>query len=215
VSEPRERTTRSQRGQGVRYVAFLRAINVGGHIVKMDVLKKAFVRLGYQDVDTFIASGNVIFSSRSTDTAKLERQIEAQLKRDLGYEVATFIRTADEVVALSAYQSFPAAEIAAARVHYVGFVREPLTEAVRSALLEFATELESFQARGREWFWLTRASAGESKISNGAIEKALKVRSTLRGMNTIVRLAGRLQPKPAYATPAGWAAKATRPMRKR
>jgi len=197
------------------YVAFLRAINVGGHIVKMDALRKSFVRLGFEDVDTFIASGNVIFSSPSKDTAKLERQIEAQLKKDLGYEVATFIRTTDEVVALSAYQSFSAAEIAAARVHYVGFIAEPLTEAGTSALLGLATDLETFRARDREWFWLTRAAAGESKISNGTIEKALKVRSTIRGMNTIARLAGRLQPKADPPTRAGGAAKASRPKRTR
>ena len=199
----------------IRYVAFLRAINVGGHIVKMDALKKSFVRLGFKDVDTFIASGNVLFSSPVKDAAKLERQIEVQLRKDLGYEVATFIRTTDEVVALSACQSFPAAQVAAARVHYVGFVGEPLTEAGTSALLGLATDLESFQARGREWFWLTRAAAGESKVSNGTIEKALKVRSTVRGMNTIVRLAGRLQLKVDSPTSAGRAAKASRPTRKR
>ena len=196
----------------MRYVAFLRAINVGGHIVKMDALKKSFVRLGFEDVETFIASGNVIFSSRIRDTAKLGRQIEVQLKKDLGYEVATFVRTTDEVIALSAYQSFPPAEIAAARVHYVGFIAEPLTEAGTSALLGLATDLETFRARDREWFWLTRAAAGESRISNGTIEKALKVRSTIRGMNTIVRLAGRLQLKAGSPEPA---AQASRPKRKR
>jgi len=199
----------------IRYIAFLRAINVGGHIVKMDALKKSFVRLGFEDVDTFIASGNVLFSSRSKDTAKLERQIEVQLKKELGYEVATFIRTTDEVVALSAYQSFPPTEIAAARVHYVGFVGEPLTDARASALLGLTTSLENFHSRGREWFWLTRAAAGESKISNGTIEKALKVRSTVRGMNTIIRLAGRLQLKADSPASAGRAAKASRPTRKR
>ena len=62
----------------IRYVAFLRAINVGGHIVKMDALKKSFVRLGFDDVDTFIASGNVLFSSRSKDPAKLANLFKIQ-----------------------------------------------------------------------------------------------------------------------------------------
>ena len=48
-----------------RYVAFLRAINVGGHIVKMDQLRKLFTQLGLTDVETFIASGNVLFTSPS------------------------------------------------------------------------------------------------------------------------------------------------------
>ena len=47
-----------------RFIAFLRALNVGGHVVKMDALKRHFERLGFADVETFIASGNVVFSAR-------------------------------------------------------------------------------------------------------------------------------------------------------
>ncbi|MBA3270945.1 MAG: DUF1697 domain-containing protein, partial [Acidobacteria bacterium] len=57
---------------GTQYIAFLRAINVGGHIVKMAELKKVFEAARLDDVATFIASGNVIFSSRARDAAKLE-----------------------------------------------------------------------------------------------------------------------------------------------
>src|SRR4030095_12804333 len=80
-----------------RYVAFLRAINVGGHIVKMDQLRKLFTQLGFTDVETFIASGNVLFTSPSKSGAALEAKIEKHLKAALGYEVATFVRTATEV----------------------------------------------------------------------------------------------------------------------
>ncbi|HXT68981.1 MAG TPA: DUF1697 domain-containing protein [Vicinamibacterales bacterium] len=174
------------------YVAFLRAINVGGRVVKMEALKKSFVRLGFSDVDTFIASGNVLFSSRAKDTAKLERQIEKQLEKDLGYEVSTFVRTVEEVIEVSGYVAFSGSDVESARVLYVGFLAAPLSREAQTALGRMASDLDRFHANGREWYWLTWAKQGESKISNGAIEKALKVRSTLRGMNTIVRLAGRL-----------------------
>ena len=199
----------------IRYVAFLRAINVGGHIVKMDVLKKSFVHLGFKDVDTFIASGNVLFSSRSRDTAKLERQIEAQLRKDLGYEVATFVRTAQEVVAVAAYQAFPPKAVEAAVSHNVGFLSAALTAEGQTALQKLASAIDVFHTNEREWYWLSHGRQSESAISNAAIERALKVRSTLRGMNTIIRLAGRLQQKVDSPTPAGRAAKATRPTRKR
>lgn len=185
-----------------QYVAFLRAINVGGRIVKMDALKKSFVRLGFTDVETFIASGNVIFSSARKDQAKLEREIEAGLETDLGYRVDTFIRTVEEVVALSAYKSFPKTRIEAARNHYVGFLAAPVTKEGQRAFDALASDLEAFHTTGREWFWLTFSGPGESVISNGSIEKALKVRSTVRGMNTIVRLAGRLKPSTGSPSPA-------------
>ena len=56
----------------MRYVAFLRAINVGGRVVKMDDLRRHFVSMGLSDVQTFIASGNVIFESPARSTARLE-----------------------------------------------------------------------------------------------------------------------------------------------
>ena len=78
-------------------VAFLRAINVSGHRVKMAYLRQLFEEMGFFNVETFIASGNVIFDSASQNTKELERNIEASLHKTLSYRVATFIRTTDEV----------------------------------------------------------------------------------------------------------------------
>ena len=72
-----------------KYFAFLRAINVGGHTVKMDYLRALFEALGFANVETFIASGNVIFETKSKDTNALQREIEKHLHQALGYEVAT------------------------------------------------------------------------------------------------------------------------------
>jgi len=58
-----------------KYIAFLRAINVGGHTVKMDHLRSLFEALGFSNVETFIASGNVIFESKSKSTRALERRL--------------------------------------------------------------------------------------------------------------------------------------------
>ncbi len=76
-----------------RCIAFLRAINVGGHTVKMDDLRRLFESLGFTRGETFIASGNVVFETTSKNTTALERKIEKKLRDALGYEVATFIMT--------------------------------------------------------------------------------------------------------------------------
>src|SRR6266545_8120025 len=75
-----------------RYVALLRAINVGGHNVKMEELRRQFERLGLSNVETFIASGNVLFDAKSSSVSALEHKIEAGLRTALGYEVATMVR---------------------------------------------------------------------------------------------------------------------------
>ena len=76
-----------------RLVAFLRAINVGGHTVTMDDLRRLFVKMDFDGVETFIASGNVVFESRPKGGAALEKKIEAALHKALGYEVKSFLRS--------------------------------------------------------------------------------------------------------------------------
>jgi uncharacterized protein (DUF1697 family) len=97
-----------------RYVAFLRAVNVGGRVVKMDELRRLFEGAGFDGVETFIASGNVIFSSPSTTTAAVEETIERALASALGYAVPTFVRTTREVAAAAVHVPFPARDVARA-----------------------------------------------------------------------------------------------------
>ena len=175
-----------------RYVAFLRAINVGGHVVKMDVLRKEFEALGFSDVETFIASGNVLFSSRAKSMAALERKIEDRLKAALGYEVATFVRTCDEVSALATYAPFPPAMVRDAVSVWVGFLAAPMPSSAQQALRALETPFDTFHVNGREIYWLRRRKQSESTLSNTVIERALKARCSFRGMNTIVRLTSRL-----------------------
>jgi len=175
-----------------RYVAFLRAINVGGHVVKMDVLRKHFVSLGFDDVETFIASGNVVFSSRSSGAAALERRIAAHLEGKLGYEVATFVRTDAEVAAIAAYRAFDPARVASAGSFNVGFLAGLLDKSAITKVKGFVTAIDDFHVNGRELYWLCRTKQSESKFSNVAFERALGVRATFRGLNTIRRLAENL-----------------------
>ena len=81
----------------MRYVAFLRGINLGRRRVRMEDLRRHFEEAGFSQVSTVVASGNVLFSTRSGRADALERRIEALLKRCLGYDVDTYLRTAAEV----------------------------------------------------------------------------------------------------------------------
>jgi uncharacterized protein (DUF1697 family) len=171
-----------------RRVAFLRAINVGGHTVTMDTLRTHFRALGFADVETFIASGNVLFDAPAGSESALARRIEARLEQALGYEVHTFLRTGAELARLAAQAPFPAARMRAARVRYVGFLAEPLGAAAVKALKGLRTPHDELVARGREIHWLTTAAPGEATITNAVLEKALKVRTTVRGVNTVERL---------------------------
>ena len=67
-----------------RYVALLRAVNVGGRVVKMDQLRALFEAMKFKHVETFIASGNVVFDARTDDASALEQANETHLQRPLG-----------------------------------------------------------------------------------------------------------------------------------
>ena len=177
-----------------RLIAFLRAINVGGHTVTMARLREEFEALGLKDVETFIASGNVIFTARDTDTGALEKKIEAHLRKALGYEVATFVRTCDNVAAIARYQAFPAAQIDDDATVYVGFVERPLNAVDTRAVMTFKTEVDDFRVKGREVYWLRKTRQAESPFKYVSLEKKLKIRVTFRGINTVARLAAKHGP---------------------
>jgi uncharacterized protein (DUF1697 family) len=171
-----------------RYIALLRAINVGGHVVKMDQLRRAFEALAFSNVETFIASGNVIFESRARDSAALERKIEAHLRAELGYPVATFLRTPAELEETAKHEPFPQADGGAL---YIAFLAgTPTPDAVRK-LLDCASELDAFHVRKREVYWLVRHKLSASPFSGARLEKILGLAATLRNVTTVRKLAAK------------------------
>ena len=171
-------------------IAFLRAINVGGHTVKMDHLRGLFEALGYGDVETFIASGNVIFRSPTEDTRALGQQIETHLRASLGYEVATFVRTTAELASVAGYQPFAQEEIESNTL-YIGFLQTPPGSEALRKLAALQTPLDEFRVNGRELYWLCRTTISQSKVSGAQIERALGMATTLRNVTTVKKLAAK------------------------
>lgn len=177
-----------------RYVAFLRAINVGGHVVTMDRLRAIFDKAGHRDVETFIASGNVIFTPAGRATAAgLERKIAAELKKALGYEVATFLRTAEEVEATARAKPFPAAALATPGASlYVGFLEAPPSAAAKRAILAMATSSDELAVHGRELYWLGKKGFANAEFAPRKMERALRLQMTFRNITSVRKLAARL-----------------------
>jgi uncharacterized protein (DUF1697 family) len=178
-----------------RYVALLRAINVGGHTVKMERLRELFAEAGVENVETFIASGNVIFESDSRDGAALEREIEKHLEEALGYEVGTFIRTLDEIAAVANYDPFPkAAPVEKGHTLSVIFLRSAPGKETGKKLDELRSELHDFNIRGRELYWLSREGVGRTPVGP-KLGKAIEVPGTSRNVTTIRKLAAKYPPE--------------------
>ena len=175
-----------------KYVALLRAINVGGHNVKMDRLRAVFSDMGFTRVESFIASGNIIFDTRTKRGTALERKIESGLVAALGYNVATFIRTPSELKAVAEYTPFEPAEMDRdGNLLYVGFCRAPATTEAQERVSAMSTEIDAFHFHGSELYWLRRTAIGASKCSGARIEMALGSPLTTRNANTVRNLAAK------------------------
>src|SRR6185312_6052514 len=171
-----------------RYVAFLRGMNLGKRRLEMSRLKSLFVELGFEDVDTFIASGNVIFSTPERVAKKLESRIAAHLELSLGYDVDTFVRTVDEVVAIARSKPFADDGNDGITIH-VGFLQDALSSATAKALTAVRTPDDEFLAKGREYYWLCRIRTSDSKVWTSPDVKALKLpTSTMRNMSSVRKL---------------------------
>ena len=181
-----------------RYIAFLRAVNVGRRIVTMERLRIVFQQLGLAKVETFIASGNVIFKSR-VRAEILEAKLEKHLHQMLGYEVATFIRSDLELAAIAGHKPFPASAVAVAgSTLFVGFLRsEPSVEA-QKRLRDRKSAIDDFRFHRRELFWLCRTRLSDSEFSGGRIEKLLGMRTTMRNVNTVKRLTTKYPAAPRF-----------------
>ncbi len=177
-----------------RYVALLRAINVGGRTVKMEQLRRLFEAWGFSQVETFIASGNVIFETERPAGAALEALLAANLQAALGYAVATFIRTPAELTRMAACEPLPPAERAAAQAINIAFLSAPLDDAAAGRLLAWPGEMDTLVVQGREVYWLCRQKQSASTFSNAVLEKLIQAPATLRSLSTVQKMAARYDP---------------------
>jgi uncharacterized protein (DUF1697 family) len=175
-----------------RYAAFLRAVNVGGHGVKMERLRQVFEETGFTGVSTHIASGNVLFTAGRGRASTLEAKIEKSLDTALGWEVATFLRTPAELSAVAAHEPFAAEDVGEAFGIYVGFLKEPPSPEQHDLVHGFRTPTDELAVSGREVWWLCRIRSSDSDFSGGKLEKALGLRATFRSLTTVKAIASRL-----------------------
>ncbi|WP_326534744.1 DUF1697 domain-containing protein [Pseudorhodoferax sp.] len=174
-------------------VAFLRAINVGGRFIRMAELARHFEALGLEAVSTYINSGNVLFTSRARNLARLETVMEEGLAPLLGFRSEVFLRRPDEVHAVAATAAAHRRRVAASGEVNVAFLARPLAAEQVSALQGLRTDLDDFAHDGREIYWLCKGSQTQSTFSNAVLERRLRLRCTFRRVNMLEKLSAQLK----------------------
>jgi uncharacterized protein (DUF1697 family) len=167
-----------------RYAAFLRGINVGGTRVSKDDLCAPFGALGFENVTTFRASGNVIFDAPSEPATKLAKRIEKALADDLGFTNATtFIRTTAEMRALAKDDPFPREPDQ--KLHVLFCLKKP-----PASVLEYALETDHLKIGKKELYWAPEGRMLDSQLDLKAVEKVIGP-NTMRTKGTVDQIAER------------------------
>jgi uncharacterized protein (DUF1697 family) len=176
-----------------RYVAFLRGVNLGSRRrVKNEDLRRCFEEIGFEEVATFRASGNVIFATPKPGAeGKLTQRIEAGLGERLGFDVTVFLRSCEELTEIAAREPFDPKLVAKSKGKLqVAFYGKKPSAKAKKAVLEISSDEDRLAIEGRELFWLPSAGISESDLDWKPIDAVLG-QGTMRTMGTVQQIASK------------------------
>ncbi len=174
-----------------RYAAFLRGMNLGGRRITNKDLAAAVAGIGFEEVETFRASGNVVFAAAGGTEAAVAKRLEAGLGDSLGYEVPVFLRDGGEVLAIASHEPFAAAEIGASKGKLqVALLQERPGAKARREALGRGSEEDRLAVDGRELYWLPSGGMSDSDLDLKALAAALGP-MTVRTMGTMQQVAAK------------------------
>ena len=173
-----------------RYAAFLRGMNLGRRRIKNPELCAAFEDIGFTNVSAFLASGNVVFNAVDSDPAAVARSIEDGLRVSLGYEVPTFLRSANEVRAIATYEPFAGVTEERTGKKQVAMLGQEVDQSARDSALELSNDTDMLELVGLDLYWWPKGNFLDSQLDLKAIEGIVGP-FTVRTKNTMERLAAK------------------------
>jgi uncharacterized protein (DUF1697 family) len=173
----------------MRYIALLRGINVGGNtMISMAELKKTFAALGFENVVSYINSGNLAFDTRKADEKRLVTKLEKAIESDLGKKVSVMVREQghiEQVLANNPYEG----EFESHKEMHVLFLPTELASEVKQSLTDAVPTGERFSVVGREIYCHLPMGVIDSFLGRGQFEKIVKIPVTARNWRTVQKLA--------------------------
>ena len=173
----------------VTYICFLRGINVSGQKkIKMVELKEAFECMGFDQVTTYIQSGNVVFKTESTPTDQLELAIEAMLKTHFGFDIAVIVLTHDELTNAVQNNPYVKDQEKEEKKLYLAYLKELPTTENKDLLARYDYFPEVYQINEKVLYFYAANGAGRAKMNTNFFEAKLKVKATMRNWRTSNKL---------------------------
>ncbi len=170
-------------------ISMLRGVNVGGHNrIKMDALRALYESLKLRDPQTYVQSGNVIFSTDERDLVRLAERVEKGIERRFGFRPAVIVRTASELRSVIARNPFAKRrDIEPSRLLVTFLASDPGAEA-RDQVRRMKTAPEELRIEARELYIYYPQGLARPTVSWAALEKMLKTRGTGRNWNSVTKV---------------------------
>ena len=170
-------------------ICMLRGVNVGGrNMIKMDALKALCVSLKLKDPQTYVQSGNVIFSSGEKDLAKLAKRIQDAIEKAHGFRPGVMLRTASELQQVVAQNPFAKRSGIEPGKLIVNFLADDPGKQAREKALAIKIGPEEMHLIGREAYIYFPNGQGRSKFPWAAIERTLMTSATGRNWNSVTKM---------------------------
>ncbi|MGK4567993.1 DUF1697 domain-containing protein [Flavobacterium sp. 3HN19-14] len=172
------------------YIALLRGINVSGHnMIKMELLRGFLKELDFANITTYINSGNILFQSQQTDTAKLEESIHLKIAEKFGFNIPVVIVTLEGLKIVVSNNPFSENEISDPTQPFVAFLSVNPSQDDIAAFSAIDFGKDKFHIIHKAIYLIyADGAAGKTKLTNALIENKLKVRATSRNWKTVHKL---------------------------
>jgi uncharacterized protein (DUF1697 family) len=178
------------------YISLLRGINVSGQrLIKMADLQLTYAKLGFESVETYIQSGNVVFRSRETDTFRLQSVISRQILKDFGFEVPVLVLTAKKLEKILTENPFKAGGAKDLSAVYITFLHARPDQHYREDIITKKQEYEEIVFTESVVYLYCPKGYGKTKLNNAFLESKLRVEATTRNLKTseeLLRMTERL-----------------------
>jgi uncharacterized protein (DUF1697 family) len=170
------------------YVALLRAVNVSGqNKVAMAELRAHLSRAGYQDVTTYVQSGNVVLQAAPTPEPKLVGALEREIRRGFGLTITVLVRTKEQLREIRSANPFVKRGADTGSLYVTFLATKPTAAQVKELATKTVGPDEAI-VRGREIFLCCPNGYGRTKLNNAFFERQLGVKTTTRNWKTVTKL---------------------------
>lgn len=171
------------------YISILRGINVSGQkLVKMDALKNMYEKLCFENIQTYVQSGNIIFSSEQSDVKNLELTISTQIKSDFGFEVPVIVLNVETLKTIIEDNPFANDTSKDISFLHVTILADNPIQFDKESILDKRQSNEEIEFTSRAIYLYCPNGYGKTRLNNNFLETKLKVSATTRNWKTTTEL---------------------------